>query len=255
MQSVCVQRGHCAGKVGVIHVANRCNSCTMLINLILICVINVQCWHACCVLLLVLQQSMLSAVQLSSGLSTHPVSSPPAYLPACLPTCLSAYLPAHLPTCLSAYLPAHLPTHLPAHLPARPPTIQPALLVLKHRHCHCLPQDPPPAPSDLMRLVYTSGRPFALLDVRLVAVEQRPAATESGIEEQYTDVLPGSGMVGEVWCRGPTVFSGEWLGPGVWGLESLMPCLDLGWSGRFGAVDQLCSQVSGWVLGFGVWSH
>ncbi len=64
-------------------------------------------------------------------------------------------------------------------------------------------------------LVCTSGRPFALLDVRVVKL---PSESEEDSQEEgqrppeadlWPDVVPGSGEVGEVWCRGPTVFSGE----------------------------------------------
>ena len=49
-------------------------------------------------------------------------------------------------------------------------------------------------------LVCTSGRPFCLLDVRLMGPEGIP-------------LKPGSHQVGEVQCRGPTVFQGYWQLP------------------------------------------
>ena len=49
-------------------------------------------------------------------------------------------------------------------------------------------------------LVCTSGRPFCLLDVRLMGPEGKP-------------LQPGSTQVGEVQCRGPTVFKGYWQLP------------------------------------------
>ena len=49
-------------------------------------------------------------------------------------------------------------------------------------------------------LVCTSGRPFQLLDVRLMG----PGGAL---------LHPGSGQVGEVQCRGPTVFAGYWQLP------------------------------------------
>src|SRR6266511_1428505 len=39
----------------------------------------------------------------------------PAYLPACLSTCLPICLPAYLLACLSTYLPALLPACLPVY--------------------------------------------------------------------------------------------------------------------------------------------
>lgn len=49
-------------------------------------------------------------------------------------------------------------------------------------------------------LVCTSGRPFCLLDVRLMGPKGQP-------------LQPGSPQVGEVQCRGPTVFEGYWQLP------------------------------------------
>ena len=46
-------------------------------------------------------------------------------------------------------------------------------------------------------LVYSSGRPFSLVDVRIV-------------DEAGKDVLKDGIAVGEVWVRGPTVFDGYW---------------------------------------------
>lgn len=72
-------------------------------------------------------------------------------------------------------------------------------------------------------MVCTSGHPFALLDVRVVIQEDEGselpispnAASGSGDAAQQLqtgaaprDVAMGSGQVGEVWCRGPTVFAG-----------------------------------------------
>lgn len=109
-------------------------------------------------------------------------------------------------------------------------------------------------------MVYSSGRPFILMDVRVVClppeVDEPQAPTPAGAaalpaptsgapaldtstanpgggdasgslilggpdqalgqalgQWQYRDVVPGSGEVGEVWCRGPTVFSGARSGP------------------------------------------
>eukprot|EP00803_Ostreobium_quekettii_P007582 evm.model.scf_983.1 EVM.evm.TU.scf_983.1 scf_983:18-7581(-) len=50
---------------------------------------------------------------------------------------------------------------------------------------------------DQLDLVCSSGRPFLLMDVRVVG-------------EDGADVTPGEGAVGEVWTRGPTVFDGYW---------------------------------------------
>lgn len=98
-------------------------------------------------------------------------------------------------------------------------------------------------------MVYSSGRPFILMDVRVVClppeVDEPQAPTPAGAaalpapdqasshalgQWQYRDVVPGSGEVGEVWCRGPTVFSGTLLTPSsclelvpLWGLAN--PCL------------------------------
>ena len=71
-------------------------------------------------------------------------------------------------------------------------------------------------PGELVDLVCTSGRPFMLIDVRVVRLPEEEeeedgvaaALQRPGPEEKYSDVMPGSGEVGEVWCRGPTVFSG-----------------------------------------------
>lgn len=59
--------------------------------------------------------------------------------------------------------------------------------------CACSPQEQ-------LDLVCTSGRPFCLLDVRLMG----PAGVP---------LEPGSSQVGEVQCRGPTVFEGYWQLP------------------------------------------
>lgn len=50
---------------------------------------------------------------------------------------------------------------------------------------------------ELWDLVTTSGRPFCLMDVRVV-------------DDNYNDVQPGSRSVGEVVCKGATVFTGYW---------------------------------------------
>lgn len=73
-----------------------------------------------------------------------------------------------------------------------------------------------PSPAELVDLVCTSGRPFNLMEVRVVSLpeeadgqqEEKPVDGAFSAE-QYVDVVPGSGSVGEVWCRGPTVFPGE----------------------------------------------
>ena len=49
-------------------------------------------------------------------------------------------------------------------------------------------------------LICTSGRPFCLMEVRVMGEDGRP-------------VLPGSNGIGEVQCRGPTVFQGYWQDP------------------------------------------
>jgi acyl-CoA synthetase (AMP-forming)/AMP-acid ligase II len=54
--------------------------------------------------------------------------------------------------------------------------------------------------SEQLETVCTSGRPFRLQSVRV--------ATEDGAV-----VEPGNGVVGEVQCRGPTVFDGYWNNP------------------------------------------
>ena len=56
------------------------------------------------------------------------------------------------------------------------------------------------SPQEQFDLVCTSGRPFCLLDVRLMGPEGIP-------------LKPGSNKVGEVQCRGPTVFQGYWQLP------------------------------------------
>ncbi|DBA84018.1 TPA: hypothetical protein ACH3X1_006502 [Trebouxia sp. C0004] len=56
------------------------------------------------------------------------------------------------------------------------------------------------SPQEQCDLVCTSGRPFCLLDVRLMGPEGIP-------------LKPGSHQVGEVQCRGPTVFQGYWQLP------------------------------------------
>ncbi len=48
---------------------------------------------------------------------------------------------------------------------------------------------------DQLDLVYTSGRPFSLIDVRVV-------------DDEGNDVAKDGNAVGEVWVRGPTVFDG-----------------------------------------------
>ncbi|EGB08699.1 hypothetical protein AURANDRAFT_26054, partial [Aureococcus anophagefferens] len=50
-------------------------------------------------------------------------------------------------------------------------------------------------PAKTLDLITTSGRPFGLLEVRVA-------------DADAVDVAPGSGGVGEVWIRGPTLFSG-----------------------------------------------
>ena len=60
-------------------------------------------------------------------------------------------------------------------------------------------------------LVCTSGRPFCLLDVRLMGPEGTP-------------LQPGSTQVGEVQCRGPTVFKGYWQLP-----QASMEAFSDGW--------------------------
>lgn len=49
-------------------------------------------------------------------------------------------------------------------------------------------------------LICTSGRPFCLMEVRVLGEDGRA-------------VLPGSNGIGEVQCRGPTVFQGYWQDP------------------------------------------
>ena len=56
------------------------------------------------------------------------------------------------------------------------------------------------SPQEQFDLVCTSGRPFCLLDVRLMGPEGTP-------------LEHGSHQVGEVQCRGPTVFQGYWQLP------------------------------------------
>jgi acyl-CoA synthetase (AMP-forming)/AMP-acid ligase II len=86
-----------------------------------------------------------------------------------------------------------------------------------------------PAQCDaLLGLVCSSGRPFALIQVRVVKREggdedsgagssagaavysQTKGDATTGDDDDVVDITPGSGEVGEVWCRGPTVFSGYW---------------------------------------------
>ncbi|GAX72979.1 hypothetical protein CEUSTIGMA_g431.t1, partial [Chlamydomonas eustigma] len=77
--------------------------------------------------------------------------------------------------------------------------------------------------ADLEAMVCTSGRPFMLMQVRVVQIpaegedevdeeELPPCGSSCAIDKikQYVDIVPGSGAVGEVWCRGPTVFQGYW---------------------------------------------
>jgi acyl-CoA synthetase (AMP-forming)/AMP-acid ligase II len=54
--------------------------------------------------------------------------------------------------------------------------------------------------SQQLEIMCTSGRPFRLQTVRVVA-------------EDGSVVQPGSGAVGEVQCRGSTVFDGYWNDP------------------------------------------
>ena len=49
-------------------------------------------------------------------------------------------------------------------------------------------------------LICTSGRPFCCIEVRVMGEDGRT-------------VLPGSSNIGEVQCRGPTVFQGYWNDP------------------------------------------
>ena len=51
-----------------------------------------------------------------------------------------------------------------------------------------------------LELICTSGRPFCKLDLRLMASDG-------------TIIQPGSNQVGEVQCKGPTVFQGYWQLP------------------------------------------
>ncbi|KAK7242852.1 phosphopantetheine binding protein [Aureococcus anophagefferens] len=60
-------------------------------------------------------------------------------------------------------------------------------------------------PAGTLDLVCSSGRPFFLLDVRVVAGSTSAAPAD---EDDAADVARGAGAVGEVWIRGPTVFSG-----------------------------------------------
>ncbi len=49
-------------------------------------------------------------------------------------------------------------------------------------------------------LICTSGRPFCHIEVQVMGEDGRV-------------VLPGSNAIGEVQCRGPTVFQGYWNDP------------------------------------------
>ena len=53
-----------------------------------------------------------------------------------------------------------------------------------------------------LELVCTSGRPFELMDVRVV-------------DEAGADVPKDGATVGEVWVRGSTLFEGYWRQPGA----------------------------------------
>lgn len=67
----------------------------------------------------------------------------------------------------------------------------------------------------LLNQVCTSGRPFLLVHVRVVVEESASGSDASdggsakGRSVVMKDVTPGSGEVGELWVRGPTVFSGR----------------------------------------------
>ncbi len=74
--------------------------------------------------------------------------------------------------------------------------------------------------AELMDRVCTSGRPFSLIQMRVVKASTDSAAGTSAVigsgtggsgESQWIDVSPGSGEVGELWVRGPTVFSGTYI--------------------------------------------
>lgn len=55
-------------------------------------------------------------------------------------------------------------------------------------------------PEEQLGLICTSGRPFCLMEVQVMGEDGRA-------------VLPGSHGIGEVQCRGPTVFHGYWQDP------------------------------------------
>ncbi|KAH8094033.1 ligase [Aureococcus anophagefferens] len=67
-------------------------------------------------------------------------------------------------------------------------------------------------PAKTLDLITTSGRPFGLLEVRVVGARDgsNVPTVEKPLEADAdaVDVAPGSGGVGEVWIRGPTLFSG-----------------------------------------------
>lgn len=82
-----------------------------------------------------------------------------------------------------------------------------------HAHAHVLKDM---GPREVLDLLHTSGRPFILMDIRVVVEEDEESLVEgegsavdrAGAHAHARDVVVGSGEVGEVWCRGPTVFDG-----------------------------------------------
>ncbi len=85
----------------------------------------------------------------------------------------------------------------------------------------------PAACEALLSRVTSSGRPFILTHLRVVALDGPQHASSGGALEPpgephaWRDVVPGSGEVGEMWIKGPTVFTGEG------GIGSTNPCCSL----------------------------
>lgn len=71
--------------------------------------------------------------------------------------------------------------------------------------------DGPPSPEraeQLLGMVCSSGRPFILVDV-CVVVEEGEEEGEGAHDHRVRSVAAGTGEVGELWVRGPTVFPGK----------------------------------------------
>jgi acyl-CoA synthetase (AMP-forming)/AMP-acid ligase II len=69
---------------------------------------------------------------------------------------------------------------------------------------------PLPSPCELIDKICSSGRPFRLIGVKVVASRQLKEGQASEGPVTFVDVVPGSDQAGEVLISGPTCFEGYW---------------------------------------------